>query len=376
MPFLYIRPQGSLSFIKSQLLLSLSTLSIAMTHSRDELIKSNNRRISTEARLTYESEKGMIEIDGHLKQALFRYEVRKPFQNPNFRISLRTSESSLKLLLLVQELPRLPGHHRFGKPTWVTPLLTKVRFTARSYLHQWGLTCLLVFAKHYKEMFIHWEAVSALIEIWHPQTHTFLFRQFEASILIEETELFLGLKHRKAKNTEVAHCMELLNTEDFIQKLTGNQADTKNIVSSKRIQLSRLAIWTMKAKDNNTDDEKIAQGLTLCLAGLIFFPNCDDLLDQEHLGVIQSAWQGRSIAQAVLAYLYSGLTSASLRKPFYGCVILLDIWLSFHLKIDYGAPDIQTAKSYERSPIYKIGKVLHYTDSMVIKTLKLHSQTD
>jgi len=44
----------------------------------------------------------------------------------------------------------------------------------------------------------------------------------------------------------------------------------------------------MKAKDNNTDDEKIAQGLALCLAGLMLFPNYDDLLDQEHLGVIQS----------------------------------------------------------------------------------------
>jgi len=60
-----------------------------MKHSRDELIKPSSTRLSTEARLTYEHEKGMIEIDGHLQQALFRQEVCKPFQNPNLRISFQ-----------------------------------------------------------------------------------------------------------------------------------------------------------------------------------------------------------------------------------------------------------------------------------------------
>src|SRR5262249_38406701 len=171
-----------------------------------------------------------------------------------------------------QELLRLPGPHRFRKPAWVTPLLAKVGFTTRSYLRKRGLTQLLVFAKHHKEMFIHWEAISALIEIWHPQTHTFLFCKFDASILLEETELFLGLKQSKVERCEVAHCMEPLNTEEFIQEITRNRVETKNIVSSNSIKLSKLAAWVMKVKDKGINDEKIAQGSSLCLAGLILFP--------------------------------------------------------------------------------------------------------
>src|SRR5262249_55295792 len=170
----------------------------------------------------------------------------------------------------------LPGSHRFGKPAWLSPLLTKAEFRARSHIRQWGLTQLWIFAKHYREMFIHWEAIGALIEIWHPQTHTFLFRHFEASILIEETELFLGLRQPQGKSVEVAYCMQLSNAEDLIMQLTASPMDTKNITSCKGIKLSRLAAWIMKAVDQGLEDEKIAQGASLCLAGLILFPNHDD----------------------------------------------------------------------------------------------------
>ena len=33
-----------------------------------------------------------------------------------------------------------------------------------------------------------------MIELWHPQTHTFVFSSFEATILLEEVKLLLGLK--------------------------------------------------------------------------------------------------------------------------------------------------------------------------------------
>jgi len=252
-----------------------------------------------------------------------------------------------------------------------------VEFTARGHLRQWGLTQLLVFAKHYEEMFIHWDAIGALIEIWHSQTHTFIFPTFEASILIEEAELFLGLKRMKAKRAIAAHSMNYPNATELIMKLTGDWMQTKNIMIPTGIKLSRLAVWIVKAKDQGINDERITRALSLCRAGLIFFPNHDDILDEEHLGLIQSAWQGKSLAQAVLAYLYSGLSLACLGKSFYGSIILLDIWLGFHLKMDFGVNDTDIiAKSYERSPIYKIKDTLHYIDTMVIKTLHVRTRTE
>src|SRR5262249_19129755 len=132
-----------------------------------------------------------------------------------------------------------------------------------------------------------------------------------------------------------------------------------------------------KAKDRGMDEEKLAQALSFCLAGLFFFPNQDDVLDQEHLGTIQSACQGRSVAQAVLAYLYNGLSSTCLGGPFYGRVILLDIWFSFHLKMDFGVNESDNRiRSYERRPIFRIKDALHYSDKMAIKTLHVHNRTE
>src|SRR5262249_12109649 len=100
--------------------------------------------------------------------------------------------------------------------------------------------------------------------------------------------------------------------KDFLFKFTGDGIEARNILGPNGIKLSRLAAWLIKAKDIGVDDEKLAQGLSLCLAGLIFFPNRDDIQDEEHLGTIQSSWQKKSMAQAILAYLYGGLSSACL----------------------------------------------------------------
>src|SRR5262249_27119806 len=114
---------------------------------------------------------------------------------------------------------------------------------------------------------------------------------------------------------------------------------------------SVLAAWTMKAKDQGKSGEIIAQVLSLCLAGVLLFPSQDDILANEHICTLWSAWQGRSLAHPVLAYLYSGLSSACMGKSFYGCALLLDIWLSFHVKMDFGTNDSsEKLKTYFQAP--------------------------
>jgi len=48
------------------------------------------------------------------------------------------------------------------------------------------------------------------MEIWHPQTHTFIFPTFKASVLLEETKLLLGLRRAKVENNIAAHSMGVL----------------------------------------------------------------------------------------------------------------------------------------------------------------------
>src|SRR5262249_53955171 len=199
--------------------------------------------------------------------------------------------SLLIIFLLLQPLPPIPGSYRYVKPSWLAPLLSKVEFSTRGHLHRWGLSQLLVFAKHYEDMYFHWDAINALIEIWNPQTHTFIFSSFETTILFEETELLLGLKNKRINNDAVAHSVSQSSSAEVMHMITGDRLETWNIASPSGIRLDRLESWTMGAKDRGISDEKLAQALSLCLAGLFLFPNQNNILDNEFLGPLQGAWQ-------------------------------------------------------------------------------------
>ena len=54
-----------------------------------------------------------------------------------------------------------------------------------------------------------------------------------------------------------------------------------------------------------------AKGLTICLVGSLLFPSSMSFLHRSSLRMIRELWRGRSISQAVLAFLYSGLMTAS-----------------------------------------------------------------
>src|SRR5262249_9704527 len=145
---------------------------------------------------------------------------------------------------------------------------------------------LLIFAKHYEKIQIHWQALSALVEIWHPQNHTFIFPNFEATVLLEETELFLGFKHSKVAVNMVAHSIEVVDALNFLSQLTSDRLQAQNIVCASGIRLSVLVAWTMKAKDLGKSDETIAQALSLCLAGVLLFPSQDDILANEYISTM------------------------------------------------------------------------------------------
>uniref|UniRef100_A0A1D1ZDA0 Threonine--tRNA ligase n=1 Tax=Anthurium amnicola TaxID=1678845 RepID=A0A1D1ZDA0_9ARAE len=133
----------------------------------------------------------------------------------------------------------------------------------------------------------------------------------------------------------------------------------------------------MDAKDEGKTDRVIAQAVSVCLAGLFLFPGQDDILGKEHLGAIKGIWYGRSLAQPTLAYLYDGLSAACIGKPFYGNVLLLDAWLSFHVKFDFGVNDADPLlRPYDHTQIYVVRHTLHFTKRMVVKTRKLRSLED
>ena len=52
--------------------------------------------------------------------------------------------------------------------------------------------------------------------------------------------------------------------------------------------------------------------------------------------MIREIWNGRSISQAILAFLYSGLTAASTGQRPYGSMLVLSLWMDIHLRFRMG----------------------------------------
>ena len=93
----------------------------------------------------------------------------------------------------MQEVPAFLGIRMFIEPYWLPTLIYKAKIESREHLRSWGLGRLLVVGNHIRKVQFHWESLGALIELWHPQTQTLVFPFFEATILLEEVEILLGL---------------------------------------------------------------------------------------------------------------------------------------------------------------------------------------
>ena len=94
----------------------------------------------------------------------------------------------------MQEVPSFPGIRMFIEPTWLPTLIYKAKIEMREHMRSWGLGCPLVVGNHIRKIQFHWESLGALIELWHSQTHTFVFPSFEATILLEEVKILLRLQ--------------------------------------------------------------------------------------------------------------------------------------------------------------------------------------
>ena len=80
------------------------------------------------------------------------------------------------------------------KPKWLSSLISKIKIGVLKHFREWRLERLLILGKYVHNIQFCWESLRALIELWHPQTHTFIFPSFEVTILLEEVEILLDIK--------------------------------------------------------------------------------------------------------------------------------------------------------------------------------------
>ncbi|MQM00706.1 hypothetical protein Taro_033445 [Colocasia esculenta] len=134
----------------------------------------------------------------------------KPYRGPK---AARESHVELQRLSSVPghistrpDLQILPGNRHFSKIPWLESMVNALPMASTNQLREWKLTTVLMLAKNYHKVVHVWDSLTTLVELWHPQTHTFIFPAFEATILLEELEHKLGLpKDKKGEEYDISY---------------------------------------------------------------------------------------------------------------------------------------------------------------------------
>ncbi|MQL89700.1 hypothetical protein Taro_022278 [Colocasia esculenta] len=300
-----------------------------------------------------------------------------PYSGPK---AARDSYADLRQFSAIQghiytrpELQILPGQRRLSKVPWLVPMLELLLPMSIGHLKEWGLSTVFVLAKNYNKMVHVWESVTAIAELWHLQTKTFVFPGFEATILLEELEIMLGLpRYQRGEELTISYTVEQINSWSILAYITTRKTDFYCMTSGMHIHLLTIAQWiTSQCKRKTKNYAAIAKAAAICIWGIILFPESDDAISFGNLSIIDSISEGMSIGQAVLGFLYVGLTSAALGGPFYGSVVTLELWMGMHIQFR-AVEDLTTkCKTMSNHPLAYVGGRLHMSTRAWCKTAQV-----
>ncbi|MQL86332.1 hypothetical protein Taro_018863 [Colocasia esculenta] len=239
-----------------------------------------------------------------LGQSLKRLGNRKdipPYSGPK---AARETHADLKQLSAIPghiytrpELQILPGQWRFSKMSWLVPMLELLPPASIGHLKEWGLSTVFVLAKNYNKLVHVWESVTAMVELWHPQTNSFIFPEFEATILLEELEIMLGLpRYQRGEESTISYTVEKINSWSILAYITTKKNDLYSMTSGMHVHLLPIAQWIIsQCKQKTTNYTAIAKAAAICICGIILFPESYVAISFGNLSIIDSISEGRSL---------------------------------------------------------------------------------
>ena len=111
------------------------------------------------------------------------------------------------------------------------------------------------------------------------------FSSFEATILLEEVEIFLNIK--SSSYGKVVCPFGEFYALDVLGEFM-NEKDAKSIITPNGLDLLKLFRWLISQLSNlSVDSLIIAKGLSICLVGSIFFPSTRSFLHRSNVGIIK-----------------------------------------------------------------------------------------
>lgn len=191
--------------------------------------------------------------------------------------------------------------------------------------------------------------VTALVERWRPETHTFHLRVGEATITLGDVAILWGLRVEGEPVTGGRYGRSAADWISVCERLLGFQPELHHIQGN-RLEKAPLEDFVARALPNDADDAMIqqrARGLILLLiGGLLFSDKSGHLLPLRYLPLLEDLHSsGRlSWGSAVLAYLYRCLCTAAhgVQKEICGPMVLLQLWAWEHIPIF--RPDVVEAR--------------------------------
>ncbi|MQL70974.1 hypothetical protein Taro_003287 [Colocasia esculenta] len=185
----------------------------------------------------------------------------------------------------VQEVPAFPSQGQVRAFSWLVNLVNAITLDMRGFIGMWNLSFMVVLEKNMKDMWWGFDALGVLVERWHPHTHMFVFQGFEASVLLEEVEWFLGWRW----------CLEydvttpLLLWEEILANIVQDKKEVLRMTNKHGIFLDRLAWWLIQhAKE--IGGERATHGFDTLPSWSLLVPHSGDFLLYEHVGILSLLW--------------------------------------------------------------------------------------
>nr|XP_009591154.1 serine/threonine-protein phosphatase 7 long form homolog [Nicotiana tomentosiformis] len=171
---------------------------------------------------------------------------------------------------------------------------------------------------------LDWSLITALIERWRPETHTFYLPIGEAIITLQNVEVLYGLP---VDGHPIAYPHALreytgLSYLEMLQRLTGFQPTEEATFSGySRLQLTPVRLHLEAMDADITDDtldlhiDRYTRLLMLLMFGVALFPNTlEDLVSLRFLHHLERLddLPGYSWGATILGYLYRQICRASM----------------------------------------------------------------
>ncbi|KAI8565915.1 hypothetical protein RHMOL_Rhmol03G0297900 [Rhododendron molle] len=202
---------------------------------------------------------------------------------------------------------------------WPAPLILEL--IRRAHLE--GL-CSLPFVS------VDWGLITALLEQWRPETHTFHLRPGESTITLQDVEVLLGIPVEGKPVTGNTN----LKPHDLYKRLLGEQPTEESDINGMKVKASWLSDRFTGQVEEGADPEVVARQargyLLLLLEETIFADHSGGYVHLANLERLENFNEAGTYSwgSGALANLYHNLCHGCKAgtKQITGCFILLQVW--------------------------------------------------